>query len=285
MIRILMLSAALAAAFWQGGPSHTDHTPENPDQLIADVVANEVKAQQNDHSLWCHKQLQRVDGGTEELEVVETAEGTVHRLLKRNGNPLSADDAFREDDRILHLLADPKEVEKAAKQEQKDAKEEREILEMLPVAFDFRYAGTENGLARLDFSPRPAFKPQRREGQVFHHMVGTIFVNVSQRRLVAIQGELISEVKFADGLLGYLSKGGTFQVHQADMGGGHWEMTHLSVNMHGRILFFKTIGVDQNEDDYDFQPVQGNITLAQAVQMLRKSLPATPHARQQSLVN
>jgi hypothetical protein len=286
MIRFLMLSAAFTVAFLQGHPSRAKDTQENPNQWMAEVVANEVKAQQDDHSMWRYKRLQRVDRGvTEELEMIDTPLGTIHRLLKRNGEALSADDASREDDRILHLVSNPKEVQKRTKQELKDAEEEREMLKMLPVAFDFRYVGSQDGVAKLDFSPRQGFKPQRREEQVFHHMVGTIFVHVSQKRLVAIEGKLVDEVKFGDGVLGYLSQGGTFQVHQADVGSGHWEMTHLSINMHGKALFFKTIGVNQSQDDYDFRPVRGNITLTEAAKMLRESLPAAPRASQRSLTN
>jgi hypothetical protein len=40
--------------------------------------------------------------------------------------------------------------------------------------------------------------------------------------------------------------------------------------MHGKALFFKTIGVQQNEVHYDFERVRDNLTLAEAAEQLEK---------------
>jgi hypothetical protein len=44
----------------------------------------------------------------------------------------------------------------------------------------------------------------------------------------------------------------------------------LHVNLHGKALFFKTIGVQQNEVRYDFEPVRDDLTLAEAAEQLEK---------------
>jgi hypothetical protein len=92
---------------------------------------------------------------------------------------------------------------------------------------------------------------------------------------VEIDGQLTSEVKFGGGILGHLDKGGTFIVNQKDVGGGHWELTRLFINMNGKALFFKTIDVHHDEQDVDFQPVRGDITLREAAELLHGA-PAAP---------
>lgn len=284
MILALSFSVAIAAASWQPQSLQNTEPSESPGQLISEVVSNEMDAQKNDHSLWCYKQVQHTGGSTEEREVVDTPAGSIHRVLKRDGQPLSAEEISREDDRIRRLVENPKEIQKRAKEEQKDAEQEQTLLKMFPAAFEFRYSSSNDGVVKLDFSPRPSFKPDRREGQVFHHMVGSIFVRLPQKRLVAIQGRLFNDVKFFDGILGYLAKGGIFDVRQADVGKGHWEMTRLYVNMHGKALFFKTIGVSQDEDDSDFRPVQPNITISEAAEMLKNAGKSSAKNSQRSSV-
>jgi len=121
---------------------------------------------------------------------------------------------------------------------------------------------------RLDFRPNPCFKPPSREAHVFHEMEGEIWVDARQDRLVEITGHLIHEVKFAGGLLGHLDRGGRFEARQAEVAPGHWELTTLNVDMKGRVLFFKAIGVQQKEYRTDFRRVPDNLTLAEAVDML-----------------
>ena len=95
--------------------------------------------------------------------------------------------------------------------------------------------------ALYQFRPNPAFHPTSHESEVFHYMEGTMLVDRKQHRLAALEGRLTSEVTFWRGVLGHMDKGGTFVVRQRNVGGGHWEMTSLDVQMDGKALFFKTI--------------------------------------------
>jgi hypothetical protein len=93
---------------------------------------------------------------------------------------------------------------------------------------------------------------------------------IERNRLAEIRGHLIRPVKFGGGLLGHLDQGGEFRVKQSEVAPGHWEITFLYVNMHGKALFFKTIGVQQNEVHYGFERVGDRLTLAEAAEQLEK---------------
>jgi hypothetical protein len=56
-------------------------------------------------------------------------------------------------------------------------------------------------------------------------MVGELWVDQAQLRLVKIDAHLISDVNFGWGVLGRLYKGGSILVENADVGLHHWETT------------------------------------------------------------
>ena len=247
-------------------PESVREAPAN--ELVRRIVANELKAQDQDHSHWMYR-LEVEDHGKREVrEIIETKYGDLSRLLYVNGRPLSQEEQQKEDQRIQKLASNPGENRKQQQAHNDDGDEARRLLKMLPDALLFSYRESRGDLVRLDFRPNPSFKPPSRESHVFHEMEGEIWVDARQDRLVEITGHLIHEVKFAGGLLGYLDRGGRFEARQAEVAPGHWELTTLNVDMKGRVLFFKTIGVQQKEYRTDFRRVPDNLTLAQGVDML-----------------
>lgn len=49
---------------------------------------------------------------------------------------------------------------------------------------------------------------------MFKSLAGEIWIYATQGRLVRMRGQLMADVKFAGGLLGYLQNGGHFDVEQ-----------------------------------------------------------------------
>jgi hypothetical protein len=244
-------------------------SPVNANELAAEVVQNELKAQDEDRSLWRYTEFHQEDGKMQMFEVVQTEQGEVHRLLAVNGKRLAGDDRRREEQRLVKILSDPEDFREKQKSRAHDAEQSKKLMQLLPRAFVYEYSGVEDGFIKLRFTPNPAFHPSSHESEVFHHMEGVMWVDRRQRRLAELDGKLVSPVKFWNGLLGHLDAGGTFCVKQRNVGGGHWEMTFLDVQMDGKALFFKTIAVRQKEIDSDFHPLPGGTTLKQAAEILK----------------
>src|SRR5579862_4245896 len=76
-----------------------------------------------------------------------------------------------------------------------------------------------------------------------------------QKRLVSVQGRLTTNVKFWGGVLGHLNSGGTFSVSMQNVAPGDWELKSLDVDMQGKALLFKTIGVQQRETYSNYTPM------------------------------
>jgi len=168
-------------------------------------------------------------------------------------------------------ISDPGERAKHAKRERDDAEKARNMLKAIPDAFLFQYDGEEDGLVRLNFTPNPRYNPPTRELQVFHALHGKIWIDRAQKRLAHVEGSLFEDVSFWGGMLGRLSKGGTFQVVQQQVAPQHWEVVALDINMNGRAVIFKTINVKHRQRLSDFQRVSDSLTLHQAYEMLLKS--------------
>jgi hypothetical protein len=108
-------------------------------------------------------------------------------------------------------------------------------------------------------------------------MQGSLWVDSKQERVERISGRLTREVKFGGGVLGHLDQGGTFEVKQAPVAPGYWEMTLLKVQMKGKAFFFKTIAVQQNYTRRNFKQVPDDLTLAKAAEMLEKQIAVAPY--------
>jgi hypothetical protein len=243
----------------------------NARELVQQMVQNELNAQLHDRSRWQFRDDKIEDGKPEQLtEVVQTNDGDIRHILATSGQPLTPEQEEAENARIESLISNPDRLQEVQKQRHEDAEHERRLLAMLPEAFCYDSAGTENGIVTLNFHPNEEFRSSQREERVFHHMEGVLRIDLQQKRLVELSGRLTSEVKFGGGLFGRLDPGGTFDVTQRDIGDGHWDVTHVDVHINGKALLFKDINVKQKETRSDFQAIPGNLTLQQGFDLLER---------------
>jgi len=254
----------------QSSGSDSRSNTQNPDALVREVIRNEIQAQLNDKSLWCYREEQQEDSKpSKTLEICQTRDGDLERVVAVNGRQLDAGQMQAEDQRIQTLIAHPEQLRAKQKKAREDAEQERNMLRIFPEAFRFQCESETGNLITLRFMPNPGFRPNTRASLVFHHMEGTLTLNREEKRLVEINGRLTSEVKFLGGLLGHLDKDGTFVVRQQEVGDGHWDLSYMSVHMGGKALFFKTITVLEKKSLADYKPLPLDVTLQQAADFLR----------------
>jgi len=241
---------------------------KDANELARSVLNNELKSEKQDQSHWMFRlSLEKAGGAKEADEVVETLEGDLKRPLEINGGTISEKEAIR---RVEQLVQNRGGLRKSLREKNQDTARSERMLQMLPDAFLFQYGEQRGNLVQLTFSPNPHFKPPDREAQVFHAMQGNLWLDTKQSRLESITGRLIHEVKFGGGFLGHLDPGGTFEVKQAEVAPGYWEMTLLNVHMKGKALFFKSIAVDERSSRSEFKRVPDDLTAAKGAEMLEK---------------
>jgi hypothetical protein len=245
----------------------------DPAKIVRDASYNELHSSKPGRS-FSYRQHKVDPKGSTVKEIVETKDGDVARLIEKDGKPLPPEEEQAEIDRLNNLLAHPEVQEHRHKKEQEDSARGDEMVRMLPDAFLFTFDGMvegPNGLCyRLKFRPNPAFTPPDREGEVYHGMVGELWVDQAQLRLVKIDAHLISDVNFGWGVLGRLYKGGSILVQNADVGLHHWETIHMKLNLQGKLLMLKSVDYSTTEDFTDFKVQPQELGYQEAIRLLQK---------------
>jgi len=241
-------------------------------ELARRVVTNELKFQHQDQGRWMYRLEKEESGRKQVQEILETNHGSLSRLLSTDGRPLDAKQQQTENQRMRKLVSHPDEQRKLQQASNKKAEQGARLFKILPDVFVFGYAGRQGDLVTLTFRPNPNFQPPSLEARVFHDMEGELTVDIKQEILAAINGHLTEDVEFGGGLLGHLDKGGKFEVRQTEVAPGQWEMAVLVVDIKGKALLFKTIGVQESENHSDFHRVPDDLTLAEAAGMLDRQI-------------
>lgn len=263
----LVLAASLPLACQSSSQTSAGRTPAN--ELARQVIDNELQAEKNDHSHWMLRLETRKSGTTEVKEVVETKDGNLDRLISVNGKPLPEDQRRERERGLQRLINNPAELKRSQREQDEDQVRSQRLLKTLPDALIFEYGEQRGDLVELKFKPNPHFRSPSHEAAVVHAMEGVLWVNVRQKRLMEISGHLTHAVKFGGGLLGHLDAGGHFYVKQEEVQPGYWELVVLDVDMKGKALFFKTIGVQEEMKRSMFRRVRDDLTAAEGADLLR----------------
>ena len=268
---VLFLGVAAAAS---GQSLSQNASPAvDPAKIVRDASYNELHSTKPGRS-FSYRQHKVDPKGSMVKEIVETKDGDVARLIEKDGKPLPPAEEQAEIDRLNNLLAHPEVQEHRHKKEQEDSARGDEMVRMLPDAFLYTFDGMvegPNGLCyRLKFKPNPAFTPPDREGEVYHGMVGELWVDQGQLRLVKIDAHLISDVNFGWGVLGRLYKGGSILVQNADVGLHHWETVHMKLQLQGKLLMLKSVDYSTTEDFSDFKIQPQELGYQEAIRLLQK---------------
>ena len=274
-VRLMHSPVALTlAVILLGVPARPQSVPlsqVSAHDLAQRVVTNELNFQGH-HTNWMYRLEKEQYEKKQVEEVIETREGSLGRLLSINDQPLTAKQQKEEDQRVQELLTSRSAKRKLQRALDADTLQGRRLFKMLPDAFVFNYAGGDGNVVKLSFRPNPSFHPPSLEARVFHDMEGEMWVDCKQERLAAFNGRLTQDVKFGLGLLGHLDKGGHFEVRQAEVVPGHWDITTMNLEMTGKALLFKSIGVQKRENRRDFHQVSDDLTLTQAADILNRHI-------------
>jgi hypothetical protein len=277
---IFLSGLPLSARSSEGQPTAPALTPDQAQALIQRALATEAHAAQ-DLSHVGHPMRYRLHKVSPRLtstkEIIETKDGDVARLISINDQPLSQADEQKEQARLQALLDNPGLQQHRKQSEGSDTDRAMKVLRVLPTAFLYQFAGTgptPNGqpggtIIKFTFKPNPQFDPPDTETGVLTAMVGEIWVDPVQERVVRLAGSLQQD-KLVYWGLGELDKGGWIEIGQADIGGHQWRIVHLKLKMNIRELF-KMKNSDSVQEYSEFVPLPTAMSYQDAIQMLRSN--------------
>lgn len=252
-------------------PARSHAQQVSPAQAVAAMVKNEVASrnQQDNFVFMAYERSSRTGGHLWTEKVVEINGGKLRRLLDIDSQPLSPSAAAAEDRRLNRLAANPAAFARANQDHKDDEAKAIQLLSVLPKAFLFQANGEQDGCARVNFRPDPAYRPQSLEERAVHDMAGTILIQEPQMRLCRIDAHLIHTVEFGFGLLGRLSQGGGFSMTRTEVAPGDWKTATISIHIDGSLLFFKSFSRQQETVRRDIRLLPKDLTLSQAVALTR----------------
>lgn len=233
----------------------------NARQFVQQAVDNELAKDRNDHSLWIYLDSDRKDGHSVKQWVADAKDGTLHRVININGQPVPP---AQQRQKIDSFLQETSAQAKQRKSGQHDDQQAAEMLHMLPQAFVWTREGEKDNCTLLHFKPDPNFQPPDFQARVFAAMEGDMAVDNAQHRIASLRGRLTHDVKIFGGLVASLYAGGTFQVERRQTAPGIWQITETHVHIQGHALIFKTISEQEDEVKTEFKELPGNTTMRQA---------------------
>ena len=274
---IASLPFASVAALAQN--SNPQFTQKQINDMVWTAVKTELKAAQDDHSVFIyhdHDKQPQKDKYT--IVVQTTAHGAINRVTRVNGSAIPIP---KQKAKIENYVNSPSLQQKKRQANQNDSRQTEQLLKMIPNAFLWSVTKVTPEEVTLAYQPNPDFNPPSMQDRVFSAMAGKMVIDRDQHRIVVFEGKLIHNVNFLWGLLGHINQGGTFSVRRKQLEPHVWEIVEMHVHINGHILFFKTIGSNEDDISTDWRPAPKNLTLQQAADLAMKQ-PDWPNTSQSS---
>ncbi len=283
--------AILLAALSSMSCAAVAQKPEPPAWLAMPASAWAAECANNEVDVIQHKgsylryRLHTVDEKNDVVrDQIETPEGTVSRLVQRNGRPLTQEEEAAERDRLLSLAASPGAFARHARRDQENKKMGVELVKMMPSAMLWSYAPGQPQLSNqhdaapalvvLDFKPNPGWSPPNLESDLLTGLEGRVWIDPGSGHMVHMEARLFHAVNIGWGMLAHIYPGGTATVEQVNAGSQRWLVKHIVEQLTAQALVVRMVKQRLVSDATDVQPVPP-MGYQQAVKMLLdKSSPS-----------
>lgn len=220
--------------------------------------------------------MQKSDShGTVVRDTIDTPDGTVARLLLREGKALTTKENAAERERLTSLLSSTSELRKKRKQEISGRTLTSELVRVMPQAMLFSLHPGQPQLLNqtepqlvIDFTPNSNFHSGSTAQQALTGLQGTMWISSADHHLIRMQGDIIRNTNFAWGLVARVYPGGRLELEQAPYAPGKYAYSRLTMDLTVREMMIKTVKVDSSLSASGFRLLPPGTTLAEAVHIL-----------------
>ncbi len=215
------------------------------------------------------------DKGDQVRDLIESKDGTVARLILRDGKPLTDDQDKAERQRLNDMLDSPSNYAKHVKNDASGRKIADSLIKLMPDAMIYTYApgqpqtGSSNGALEivLDYKPNPKFVPPSTTAEALTGLQGRIWIDAQSRYVVRMEGTIFRGINIGWGMLAHIYPGGHLALDQTHAGGGRWIFTHFTQELNVRALVVKSLHVKANVEASNFQTI-GPMSYQDAIRIL-----------------
>jgi hypothetical protein len=247
--------------------------------LVRQTVARELAAIDTGGQ-YLYRVHEKTPQGSETRVMVETHDLQIDRLILKNGQPLPPAQRQREEERLRSLLTNRARLLKFQNEQHSDEARAHRVIQVLPNAFLYQYAGAEKDgagreLTSVIFRPNPDFRPRSTELRVLQAVEGTMLIDTVAERFVRVEARLCRDVDFGWGIFGHISRGGGFLLEQQVVWHDQWAITTLALHYTNRLLLLISRRVDSVTNISDFRRLPDDLTQQQALELLLDQDPMT----------
>jgi hypothetical protein len=274
----LLLRCADATGLGTGNAPPT----KAPREWAVDAAANEISLLKESEVYLRYRMHVVNEKGDQTRDVIESKDGTVARLILRDGRALTADEDAAEQERLNGLIASPESYAKHVKNDAAGKKLAIDLIKQMPDAMIYTYvpgqpqAGHDLGSGEvvLDYHPNPNWSPPSTMAEGLTGLEGRLWIDSKTHTMVRMDGHIFKPVNFGWGMLAHIYPGGQLALEQTNVGGRRWIYTHFTQEVKARALMVKTMNVHTQIDASDFQILAGPMSYQEAIrQLLATPLP------------
>lgn len=186
-------------------------------------------------------------------------------LVKKDGEPLSAEEQKKENEKTQKRIVEAQKQEKKKEEKEEKAKEEGKEdkdkddpgIEVFLRVCQFvnprreRFRGQD--VLVFDFEPNPEYKPKNMVEHVVKELAGVIWIDEKAKDVVRLEAYFVGDVHIAGGVLANLQKGTSFVFEQAYINNEVWLPTYVEAHVGVRFLMVKGIRVNVSTKYSDYK--------------------------------
>jgi len=253
-----------------------------PRSWAVDAAANELVALHHRGSYLRYRMETINERGDQVRDVIESKDGTVARLILKDGTPLTDEQDKAERQRLNDMIASPSAYAKHVKNTESEKTMADKLAPLMPDAMINTYtpgqpqSGRNGGALEivLDYKPNPKFVPPSTEAQALTGLEGRVWIDAKTRYVVRMEGTIFRGVNFGWGMLAHIYPGGKVVMNQTNVGGNRWIFTDFSMQLTVRALMVKRLEIHSTAKTSDYQTL-GPMSYQEAIRLLLSTpLPA-----------
>jgi hypothetical protein len=262
----------------QAIPAHEgSELPEGtPLSWAQDAVRNELNVIDAADKVPLRYRQRKVDAkGDVTREVIESKEGSVARLVERDGQPITAAEDAAERARLMEDIRSPDDFLRHRRRNNEIRDSVVKLVGMLPQAMSYSYApgqpqpkGVDGQQVVLDFHPNPAFRPPTMFADALTGLEGRVWIDERTHTITRIEAHVLHPVDMGFGLVAKIYPGGTIELEQMHLTGDQWVYSHLDEHMTARVLMMKTLPENNVMTSWDWRPMPSLMSYEEAVRLL-----------------
>lgn len=203
--------------------------------------------------------------GDQLRDQIETPQGTVARLIERDGHPLTPEQDAAERSRLNAMLASPDDFMRHEHHDEEERKQGLNMLRMMPDAMLWSYAPNqpqlpshragEPALIVLDFKPDPKWTAPDLESELLTGLEGRVWIDPRTHWLVHLEANTYRVVNVGWGVLAHVYPGGTVAMDQVAAVNDRRIVQHMAQQFTLRALLVKNVRQQSVADTSDYQAV------------------------------